>query len=274
MNIYAHTNGRSMTLPEVETPLPTQFEYYRSGSSIAHGFQPERIDQQTLERQQILLGINQMARRVVPLALDLAPLLARILIDMVPAARSSFNSLTYQLLLPLLRCGEKNSHQQEAAFFSHRSTTVVVSNTSRAQEAALAEVLAAEASHTGSESEAAALIGAVLPLTLRVMGSSQLLRPFLPFMLQATGRLIRCLHRYSPASRRLLRLLPTILRWTVASLQAARRWGYRLTTALVCSVLAAQTRRLLGTAAAVKLFMTRNALIRFSTVATANSSIG
>jgi hypothetical protein len=269
MNVYVHSNGKNSILSKPEAPPRDRLDQ-DIGSVMNYGFQPAWIDRQTLKRQQMLLGINQMARRVVPLALDLAPLLARILIDMVPAARSSFNSLTYQLLLPLLRDGEKFSHQQEATFFSHRATTVVVNNIGRAQEAALTEVLAAEASHTGNESEAAALMGSVLTLTLRVMGSSQLLRPFLPWLLRATSRLIRCLHRYSPASRRLLRLVPTILRWTVASLQAAQRWGYRLNTALVCSVLAAQTRRLLGTAAAVKLFVTRNALIRFSTVATAS----
>ncbi len=269
MNMYTHVNGRSSTLLKSKAPPRDRLDQ-DIGFNMTYGFQPAWIDRQALERQQVFLGVNQMARRIVPVALDLAPFLAKILIEMVPAARSSFNSLTYQLLFPLLRYGEKDSHRQEAMFFSHRRTTVVVRNTSRAQEAALTEVLAAEASHTGNESEAAALMGTVLPLTLRVMGSSQLLRPFLPWLLRATSRLIRYLHRYSPVSRRLLRLVPTILRWTVASLQAARRWGYRLNTALVCSILAAQTRRVLGTAAAVQLFVTRNALIRFSTVATAN----
>jgi hypothetical protein len=294
MNIYANGNGRGQTLEEVETlPSVVGGAFLKENCDCCRsGAQPSGLptmdarqdrrqavrsiwqEQPEYSRQRMLLGIRQMARRVIPLARNLSPVAVRIVLDSIPSARSSFNPLTAQLLDPLLQKGERYSRSKEAEFFGSQPTVVTVANTGIAREAALTEVLAAEASHTESESEAAALIGTLLPISLRIMEGYQLLRSVLPVLLSATARLVRFLHRYSPDSRRLLRLVPTILRQTVASLRAARGWGCRLTSALVGCILAAQTRRVLENANLVGRSITRNALIRISTVAAAPSFTG
>jgi hypothetical protein len=130
------------------------------------------------------------------------------------------------------------------------------------------EVLAAEASHTQSESQVTALMGTTVSLAFRVMDARQLLRPVLPILIVATARLVRFLHRYSRGSRRLLRLVPVILRRAIASLLAAQRWGCPMTGALVSCVMAMQSQRVFGNSRLVIDAIARNALIRFSTVAT------
>jgi hypothetical protein len=219
--------------------------------------------------QNNLRNIRLVARKTAPLAQYLSPIAVRVLISSVPGARASFNPLTAQLLRPLLQKGERYSRQQEAAFFGSQAARVKVASTEIAREAALTEVLAAEASHTESESESAALIGTTVPIAFRVMDGRQLIRPVLPVLLVATARLVRFFHRHSPAGRRLLRLVPTILRQTIASLKFARRWGCPMTPALVGCVMAIQTQRVLGNARTVSLSITRNALVRALTVSPA-----
>jgi hypothetical protein len=257
MNIYANANGRNRTR--------LRFEAIPSPDRISSGWQ----EQWELDRQRRLSSIRQTARRVIPLASQLSPVAFRLLLDAVPSARSSFNPLTARLLSPLLQIGEGDRLRQEAGWFRDRGTHVIVRKTEIAQQAALTEVLAASASETQSEGEAAAFIGAILPIELRVMNGNRLLRSFLPLMLTATARLVRLFYRYSLAGRSLLRLLPTILRRTVASLQAIHRYGCRLTPALLGCVLATQTRRVLANPQLVGESIVRNRLIYDSTVATA-----
>ncbi len=255
------TNGKGRTAPEFEAPQEPKLE-------SEDFWTPRTVDNsRAFGFQRTLWGAQKTASRVAPLAKYLAPMTARIVLDTVPGSSRSFNSLTIQLLYPLLQKGERNSWQKEAEYFGAYEAEVEIANTGVATEAALIEVLAAEASHTPSESEAAALIGTTLPLAFRVMDGKQILRSSLPMLLVATARLVRFLHRHSRASRRLLRLAPYILRRTIASLLAARRWGCPLTSSLVSCVMAAQTKRVLGNTQLVTHAIIRNALIRFSTVA-------
>jgi len=265
MSIDAKGNGRSRAAMEFRTNPYSELDF-RADSKTVDDAKSERTDERAFEFQQTLRDIRQMARRVVPLAQDLAPIAFNVLVDAVPGSRRSFNPLIAQLLRPLLQKGDRYCRYKETEFFGTQEAEIEVANTGVAHEAALMEVLAAEASHTGSESEAAALIGTTLPLTFRVMDGQQLLRPVLPVLLVVTARLVRFLHRHSRTSRRLLRLVPTILRRTVASLLAARRWGCPMTSALVGCVMAVQTKRVLGNSQLVGLSVTRNALIRVSTV--------
>jgi hypothetical protein len=276
MNMHANGNGRGRTVMEVEVApySELELEYFRADPKTAYDSRPDRKGKSEFDHQRTMQAVSQIARRVVPLARYLAPLAARVVVDAVPAARASFNPLTTQLLYPLLQKGERYSRQKEAEFFGTQPTVVKLANTGIASEAALTEVLAAEASHTKSESEVAAFIGTSLPISLRIMEGHQLLRPVLPVLLAATARLVRFLYRHSPDSRRLLRLVPTILRQTVASLIAARGWGCPITSALVGCVLAAQTRRVLENAKLVSRSIIRNALIRISTVAAVPSFPG
>jgi hypothetical protein len=256
------TNGRGRTKLEFETTSQPKLKLED------FWILPPTVDNsRTFDFQRILWGASQTANRVAPLAKYLAPMTARTILDAVPESRGNFNSLTIQLLYPLLQKGDRNSRQKEAEYFGIYEADIEIANTAVAHEAALMEVLAAEASHTESESEAVALIGTALPITFRVMDGRQLLHSVLPMLSVATARLVRFLHRHSRDSRRLLRLVPTILRRSVASLLAAGRWGCPMTSALVGCVVAAQTKQVLGNAQLVYQSITRNALIRFSTVA-------
>jgi hypothetical protein len=272
MTIDASGNGRGRTAMEFEATPRSDLasEYYWAAPESAYPSKPER----EFERWQTLRGAGKTAERLVPLARYLAPIAFRVSIDAVSGARAGLNPLTAQLLHPLLLQGDRHSRWKEAEFFGELTAELEVANRAFAREAALTEVLAAEASHTPSESEAAALIGAILPLAFRVMQGQHLLRPVLPVLLIVTARLVRFLHGYSPGSRRLLRLVPAILRRTIASLVAARRWGCPMRAALVGCVMAAQTRRVLESAPSVRRAIARNALIRVSTVAAVPRSSG
>jgi hypothetical protein len=209
-------------------------------------------------------GIQQIAKVATPLAKQLAPVVARTLIGAIPGAGVfPLEGLINQLVQE----GEMEAASMEAQFFGGNEAELEVENTKAAHEAALTEVLAAEASHSESESEAGALLGAAVPSTVQSMGGQQTLRRVMPVMIQATARLVRLLHRHGPAGRHLLRLVPTILRRTVASLRAAQQAGRPITSALAVRLMAAQAARVLGNSTLVTRTMLRNAIIRKYTVA-------
>jgi hypothetical protein len=154
IEMYAKNgNGRSRTALELGKNLQWESEL--------EGFRayPQTADNsKVLNLQEILWKARQTARQVVPLAKYLAPTTASILLDCVPGSRKNFNSLTMQLLYPLLQQGDRRTRQKEAEFFAIYEVSyeaeIKIANTGAAYEAALMEVLAAEASHTQSESEA------------------------------------------------------------------------------------------------------------------------
>ena len=139
--------------------------------------------------------------------------------------------------------------------------------TGPAHEAALTEVMAAEAAHTASESEAEALLGAALPITITIMGGRRALRPVYPTLVRANQRLTRSIRNSGPAGPQLTRLVPAIQRRSVASLRAASASGRRITPDLVNRVVAGQAARVLGTPHICGPALVRNASIRHATVA-------
>jgi hypothetical protein len=259
MNRSANGHRRASAVMEYEAARSTP---------LAHQSYSEWRNEKEFFSQQTLQNISQTAHRVARLARHVTPLAVKTLIDAVPGAKKNVNPLIYQLLRPLLYQGERTTAQREANCFGIYESDVEVANTTVAHETALMEVLAAEASHTTSESEAVTLIGTALPITFRAMNRWTLVHVVMPVLLVATARLVRLLHRYSPTSRRLLRLIPTILRRTVASLGIARQWGFPITPALIGAVMAAQTARVFGNSNLVRRSIIRNALIRHHTVAT------
>jgi hypothetical protein len=212
-------------------------------------------------------GVQQVAQVAAPLAKQLAPEVARTLIGAIPGAGAVGGLLAGSLIRQLLQEGEMEAVSMEAQFFGTNEAELEVGNTEAAQEAALTEVLAAEASHSEHESEAGALLGAAVPSTVKSMGGAQALRHIMPILIQATARLVRLLHRRGPTGRHLLRLVPAILRRTVASLRAAQQAGRPITSALSVRLMAAQAARVLGNSAMVTRAMLRNAIIRKYTVA-------
>jgi hypothetical protein len=211
-------------------------------------------------------GLQRLVRVAAPYARLLAPLAARTLVGMIPGYGVAGPPAS-RLVGALLREGAQAAIQLEAEFFGTNEAEAEVGQSEAAQEAALMEVLAAEASHSESESEAAALVGAALPIGLRALGASRSLRYIIPTLVFANARLVRLLHRRGPAGRRLLRLVPTVLRWTIASLGAAQRAGRSVTPALALQIMAGHAARILGTPRLCVRVIVRNAVIRQRTVA-------
>jgi hypothetical protein len=138
-----------------------------------------------------------------------------------------------------------------------------------AGEAALTEVLAAEAAHTPSEAEAEALLGAALPITIRLMSGRGQLRRVTPALVRANARLVRGLRRSGPAGPNLLRLVPTIQRNTVATIKQQQRSGRPVSPSMVAPIMAAHATRVLGTPRKCGPALVRNAVVRQRTVAPA-----
>ena len=169
----------------------------------------------------------------------------------------------------MLGDGEYEAAALEAELFGNSEFESEIAPTEAAFEAALAEVLAAEAAHAGDVSEAESLLGAAVPLVVRSMGAQHALRPVLPAVIRANGQLVSSLHRLGPAGRQLLRLDGAIMRRTIGALLAAQQRGLPLTPTLVRDILAAQTLRVLQTPRLAGPALLRNTLIRQTTVAPA-----
>jgi hypothetical protein len=210
--------------------------------------------------------LMRAARRLTPLARSTMPSVVRIVIG-VPAG-----GLLRQLG-PLLRESEQEAAALEAHLFGANEMEAEVAAHETAHEAALTEVLAAESAHTESESEAEALLGAALPVTIRIMGGARALRPVLPTLARSNARLVRGLHQRGGAGRQLMRLVPSIQRRTVAGLRAAQRAGYPLTPALAARMMGAQTARVMGSPRLSGPALVRNAAIRRATVAPAGRPV-
>lgn len=172
----------------------------------------------------------------------------------------------HRFLKTVLWEGEKSATYLEAEWFGDSVAEMEVLPSPAAYDAALSEVLAAEASHTRSEREAAAFVGAVLPITIRTLGGRRLMRPAMPVLLTTTVRLVHLLFHRGPAGRRLLRLVPAILRRTIISLHTARHLGYPLSSPLVGQVMASHTARVFGNPRLVSQLIARNTVIRQRTV--------
>lgn len=206
--------------------------------------------------KRMLGGIQKAARASAPVARKLVPVAAKALLG------STSSPWAGQLLNALLQDGEVAAVALEAQLFGSNEAAAEVGNTEAAYEAALAEVLAAEASHSGSESEAEAFLGAALPGIVKSMGGRGTLRSIMPTLVLANARLVRTLHQQGPSGRRLLRLVPTILRRTVASLRAAHQKGRPITSDLALRLLAEHASRVFGNSHAVTKGITRNAVIQ------------
>jgi hypothetical protein len=129
-------------------------------------------------------------------------------------------------------------------------------------------VLAAEAAHTPSEAEAEALLGAALPITIRIMSGRGQLRRVTPALVRANARLVRGLRRSGPAGPNLLRLVPTIQRKTVATIKQQHS-GRPVSPSMVAPIMAAHAARVLGTPRKCGPALVRNAVVRQRTVAPA-----
>ncbi|MGD0699119.1 MAG: hypothetical protein ABSA02_04460 [Trebonia sp.] len=191
-----------------------------------------------------------------------------------PAARSPSRAgagrpralhLVRQLHGIILR-GEAEAEAAEAAFFGTAEMEWESGHPS-AYEAALTEVLAAEAAHTASEAEAEALLGAAMPITISIMGGRRRMRPLTPSLVRANTRLVRGLRRSGPAGPQLLRLVPKIQRNSVAAIRQLQRSGRQVPPSMVAPIVAASAARVLGTPSKCGPALVRNTVVRQRTVA-------
>ena len=164
---------------------------------------------------------------------------------------------------------ESETAAHEAHLFGANEYETEVAAHEVAHEAALTEVMAAEASHTESESEAQALLGAAIPLSIRVMGGKMGMRRITPTLVRVNAQLVLNLHRQGRPGRQLIRAIPAIQRRTLATLKAIQQTGQPITPALARQVMAGQATRVLGTPGICGRALVRNMAIRNRTVAPA-----
>jgi hypothetical protein len=181
-------------------------------------------------------------------------------------AQPTIGTLLRQLS-QLLNVGEAVAAEAEASYFGTNEMHTELGAHENAHEAALTEVLAAEAAHATTEAEAEALLGSALPITIRIMGGPGSIRPLIPTLTRSNARLVSSIRRSGPGSQQLLRAVPAIQRRTIASIRAARRAGRPVGPRMVPQIMAGQAARVLGTPHICGRALLRNAAIRRGTVA-------
>jgi hypothetical protein len=211
-------------------------------------------------------GLKKFARKAwkvaAPLAKKLAPKLAGTLVGMIPGVGAIAGPLAAKLTGALIKEGEMEAVQMEAEFFGTNEAEAEVANTEIAHEAALTEFLAAQAAEATTEAEAEAAIAATLPLTITIMGGRRALRPVMPVMAQATGRLTSLMRQQGPAGQQLLRTIPTIQRQTAATLKAIARSGQPINSTTALKAMANATNRVLSNPQRVQKAIVRNKVLR------------
>jgi hypothetical protein len=203
-------------------------------------------------KRRLLKGVASLARRVAPGAV-------RALAGMIPGVGAIAGPLLGQLTQRLVSESEYLAAEAEAEAFGGSNGESEVGSSEIAHEAALSELLAAEAAAAGSEAEAVSTIAATLPLTITVMRARRAVRPVMPTLNRANIRLSRSLRRYDP---NLLRTVPAIQRRTVGNIVAAARAGAPVTPPLAVRAMAAATRSVLTNPQRVEIAVGRNMMLR------------
>jgi hypothetical protein len=206
----------------------------------------------------LLKGIGKVAKGALPIV-------AKSLASMVPGVGAIAGPLAGQLAQSLVGEGEAMAAEAEAEAFGGSSGEAEIGNSDTAHEAALSELLAAEAAMSPSETEAASTISAALPLTITIMRAGPHVRPVMPALTQANARVVRALHRGGPRGRQLLRATPAIHRLAVGTIKSAARSGRPITAPLAVGSMATAAHRVLGNPRRVEAVVRRNAALRQQT---------
>ena len=201
-----------------------------------------------------------LLRAAAPLAKKLAPMAAQTLAGMIPGVGGIAGPLAGKLVGALVREGEAEAAALEAHLLSPEA--VMESGSAAAHEAALSELLAAEAAEASSMAEAEAAIAASLPLTITIMGGRRALGRVTPVLTRANARLVQVLGSKGPAGRQLLRAVPEINRVGVGMLKAQARRNQPITSSSAVRAMAAATQRVLSNPQRVQRVLSRNAAIR------------
>lgn len=242
-------NSRTISDRDIEAEWETQEASHYLDPKMAHARRSKKSFRQTLQ------GIQQVARVTAPIAQQLAPLVARTLLGSTAQPRLRVR----RLIQVLLQTGDLETEYLEAEFFGINAADVGVADSEAAREAALTEVLAAEASHSRNSSEASAFVGTIVPIVVQSIGGRPL-RSILSVLIAETAHLVQLLHRQR--ARRLFRLIPTILRRTIVSLRSTPRFGHPITPFLARRIFAAHAFRVFDDARLVQFTLIRNAVIQ------------
>ncbi len=206
-------------------------------------------------------GLGSIASKAFPIAKLLAPIAAKAIGGLIPGAGPLIGGVLNQVM----KEAEMEVAQFENHFFNAFSNPEGVPETAQNEaihEAALAELMAAEAVSAESESEAEAVLSGTLPITITIMGARRPLRRVMPVLAQANGRLVRVLGSRGTAGRQLLRLVPTIQRRAVATLRAAARNGQPITPPLAVRAMSNAAGSVLSNPRLVQRAIRRNAALR------------
>jgi hypothetical protein len=241
--------------PELEEEWETHEGAHYSNPYSNPEFEEEWEDEGEFFFKRAFRAIGRVAKRLAPFAV-------KGLVGMIPGVGAIAAPLAGKLTSALLREAEMEVAAMEAEFFGSNESHPEVANTEGSHEAALTELLAAEAAQASTESEAEAVLATALPLTITIMGGRRALRPVTPILAQANGRLVRSLRQQGPAGRQLLRAVPTIQRQAIATMKAAARTGQPITAPLAVRAMAAATQRLLTNPRRIQRVMERNAILR------------
>jgi hypothetical protein len=218
-------------------------------------------------------ALPHLTRAAMPAVRRLLPAARRAIPRVVQSVIGAEEPAVGAALDGLLQEGEATAAAFEAQYFGAGETDGEVAAHELAHEAALTEVLAAEAAHTESDTEAQSLLGAALPLTITIMQAKGPMRRYLPILVRANARLVRGIRGSGPAGRQLSRLTVPIQRRTIASLAAAQRAGRPVRPAMVPRVMAAQAVRVLGSPRIAGPALVRNTAVRYGTVAPAGQMV-
>jgi hypothetical protein len=227
------------------------------GSAV--GLESSYEDEWSGESDQFFGGLKKAFRAVKSIARSALPIATKMFGSMIPGG-ALLAPMAGRLAGQLLKEGEAEASALEAHLFSPESLGETGSGEA-AYEAALTEVLAAEAANSNSESEASSIIASTLPITITIMGGRRSVRPVVPAMAQANRRLVRVLRRQGPVGAQLVRTLPAINRRALGTLRAASRAGRPITGPLAIRAMAGATRRVLGNPAALRRALSRNAAV-------------
>ena len=265
---YANPEALEWELPEHSYSNPEAHEWEGEwetheahySNPEAHYSNPEALEWEDEGELFFKKAFSALKKVAGPLAKKLAPIAARTLVGMIPGVGAVAGPLAGKLVGALVREGEAEAAALEAHLLSPEA--VLESGSAAAHEAALAELLAAEAAEAGSLPEAEAVIAASLPLTITIMGGRRALRHVTPTLTQANARLVQVLGSQGPGGRQLLRVVPEINRLGVGILRAQARHGQPITGSSAVRAMAVATQRVLSNPQRVQKVIGRNAAIR------------
>jgi|GEM_PF-3764085 len=166
----------------------------------------------------------------------------------------------------VLHGAETEASEVESGALGTHEFESELSVTDQAHELALTEILAAESTHSGMESEAQSLLATALPITISIMGGASGLKRILPALTQANAKLTGAMYYAEQLPKAALSLVPTIQRRVISGIKAINDTNQALTSDLVHRLVAAQAASVLSKPNVIGRAMIRNRAIRMNTM--------